>query len=119
MAVTLNKSAPNGRRQRVAKITGSRNGAARVSPRQSKKLTAAERRSDRGQFATHLAALMREREVTTEDLAKAARIDAPTIRRWLRAEVLPNDLTTLKKLRRALDTTEHPMPDYRLILPPE
>jgi hypothetical protein len=89
-----------------------------VAPNNPKKLTAKERRTDKGRFAVHLAALLKERSWDAQDLADHIGLGVHAVRRWLRAEVMPSDLDMLQTIGRALDTTDHPMPDYRMVLPP-
>lgn len=97
-------------------LAGSTSGAT-VAPRQQKQLTKREQRTPKGRFATHIAALMAERGLDHKALAERMDIGEATVRKWLRAESVPETLD-LERLGKALDTTEHPLPDYRLVLPP-
>lgn len=88
-----------------------------MAPRQQKQLTKREQRTPKGRFATHIAALMEERGFDHNDLAKRMDVGEATVRKWLRAESVPETLD-LEALGKALDTPEHPLPDYRMVLPP-
>jgi transcriptional regulator with XRE-family HTH domain len=74
-------------------------------------------RKPKGRFAAHLKALLDQRGLTTQAFADAAGVGEPTVRKWLRAESVPETLD-LQRIGDALDTTKHPFPDYRMILPP-
>lgn len=93
------------------------NGAAAVAPRQQKQLSKREQRTPKGRFATHIAALMAERGWDHVALAQRMDVGEATVRKWLRAESVPETLD-LERLGKALDTTEYPLPDYRMVLPP-
>ena len=90
-----------------------------MSPRPRKELSKAEKRTPWGRFALHLRALMDERGWDHQELASrmnGAATEA-AVRKWLRAEGMP-DYERLVALGEALDTREHPFPDYRMALPP-
>ena len=88
-----------------------------MAPRGQKKLTAAEKRTDEGRFATNLRALLAERGMDHREFAKHVNRTEAAVRSWLRGDVIPADYGTLKAIGRALDTPAHPFPDYRMILP--
>lgn len=88
-----------------------------VAPRDSKRPTGPARRTAKGRFALHLDALLIERGMDSAKLADASGIAEPTIRKWLRGESIP-PVTSLPAIAKALNTSEHPLADYRQVLPP-
>lgn len=82
-----------------------------------KTLTRKERKTPKGRFAVRIYDLLFERNWTPADLASRFGCGEPTVRKWLRAESVPETLD-LEALGKAFDTPEHPVDDYRLILPP-
>ena len=83
-----------------------------VAARERKKLTKAEQRTPKGRFAMHLAALMQQRAIDNKTLADRLGIGEATVRKWLRAESVPETLD-LEALGKALGLL-----DYRSVLPP-
>lgn len=83
-----------------------------MSPKPRKELTAKEKRTPRGKFATHLRELLEARGITSAELAKKLDIKEPTVRYWLRGETFP-DIETLAALGKILG-----LEDYRQVLPP-
>lgn len=90
-----------------------------MSPRPLKTLSKAEQRTIYGRFAVQLRALMEERGWDHKQLAERlkGKAEEAAVRKWLRAEGMP-DIERLMALGKALDTPDHPFPDYRLALPP-
>ena len=88
-----------------------------VAARPRKQLTRKDLRSPKGRFAAHIEALLQERGMSTAALATAIGVGEPTVRKWLRAESVPETLD-LQRIGKALDTKAHPFPDYRMVLPP-
>lgn len=86
-------------------------------PKARKQLSREERRTPKGRFAAHLQALLDERGLTTAGFAGAIGVGEPTVRKWLRADSVPETLD-LERIGKALNTAKHPFPDYRHILPP-
>jgi hypothetical protein len=84
--------------------------------RPPKKLSKSEAKKPKGQFAARIAALISERRWTTAQAAARFGVGEPTVRKWLRAESVPETLD-LRRIGNALDTAENPFPDYRMILP--
>lgn len=91
----------------VARIKG-------VMPKKAKKLTANDKRSDAGKFATHLASLLTAKGITKEELTKRTGIEDATIRKWLRGDGMPGSFATLQVLAKVFD-----LDDYRHMLPPK
>lgn len=86
-------------------------------PRPRKQLTKRDLRKPKGRFAAHLQALLDARGLSTAAFAKSVGVGEPTVRKWLRAESVPETLD-LERIGQALDLPGHPFPDYRMILPP-
>lgn len=89
-----------------------------VAPNPRKKLTKAERKTPLGRFAAHLEGLLAERGWDSHKFSEVSGIAEPTIRKWLRGDGFPA-VASLPELAEHLNTTEHPMPDYRMVLPPK
>lgn len=98
-------------------LVGSNSRSRPVSPQSRKKLTNQERATEAGKFAAHLQRLLSERGWTTHDLAERISVSEPAVRRWMRAEALPGSLSLFKEVGKALNTSEHPFPEWRLVLP--
>lgn len=88
-----------------------------VAPKPRKKLTPAEKRTSEGRFAVVLEKLLAERGVTTQQLADRIEVKEPTVRAWLRAQSIPGDVRLFKAIAKALNSPEHPIGDWRLIIP--
>jgi ribosome-binding protein aMBF1 (putative translation factor) len=97
-----------------AKVAGS-NGASMPRPR--KQINKREAKTPGGRFALHLQALLEKRGWDHHKLAELAGVKEFTVRSWLRGEALPES-RILEAIGKALNTKEHPFPDYRLVLPP-
>ena len=89
-----------------------------MAPKKAKKLSRKDLASPEGRFATHFMALLDERGWTKEQFSERSGIPDPTIRKWLRAESMPLAVETLEAIAKALDTRQHPLTDYRFVLPP-
>lgn len=85
--------------------------------RPRKYLSHDEQKTFRGRFAMHLQAMLDARGWLPQDLARRLKLRPPAIRKWLRADGGP-ELTLLERLAAALCTREHPVADYRDVLPP-
>lgn len=85
--------------------------------RPRKHLSRDTQRTFRGRFAAHLQAMLDERGWMPHDLARRLKLRPPAIRKWLRADGGP-ELTLLERLAAALCTRQHPVKDYRDVLPP-
>lgn len=84
----------------------------RAMPKPRKELTAKEKRTPRGKFATHLRDLMDAAGLTSGEVAAKLDIREATVRYWLRGETFP-DIETLVTLGKILHVE-----DYRHVLPP-
>lgn len=87
-----------------------------MAPVDRKRLSAAEKRTPAGKFAVHLQSLLDERGWSVSDLSERSGLENATLRRWLRAEGFPK-VELMPIVGKALDTPQHPFPDWRLILP--
>lgn len=88
--------------------------ATKIKPTMGKKaksLSAADRRTFKGRFAIRLAELMDARGLSATSLAALIDVDEPAIRKWLRADGLP-ELKQIEPLGKALG-----LKDYREVLP--
>lgn len=88
-----------------------------MAARPRKTLGKREQKTFKGRFAVHLQALLDDRGWTHHDLANRAGLKEPTLRKWLRGESV-TDTLDLEALASALNTPEHPIADYRMVLPP-
>jgi transcriptional regulator with XRE-family HTH domain len=88
-----------------------------VAASQKKKLSRSELRTPIGKFANRLSWLLSERGWDSHKLSEASGLAEPTIRRWLRAEVLPSRLEMYQAIGHALDIPGHPFPDWRMVFP--
>lgn len=89
-----------------------------MSPKKPKTLNRQEKAKPKGRYATHFLALLAERGWTKEQFSDKSGIPDATIRKWLRAESMPSDVETLESIAAAFNTPQHPLTDYRLVLPP-
>ena len=71
--------------------------------RPRKELSRKELRTYAGRFAAHLAALLEERGWSTLHAATNFGVGEPAVRKWLRAESVP-DAETLERIGKALNT---------------
>lgn len=92
-------------------------GKGRMAARPRKKLTKRELAKPKGRFAAHIQALLDERGWDTNEAAWRFGVGEPTVRKWLRAESVPETLD-LQRIGKALDIPGYPFPDYRQVLPP-
>ena len=96
--------------------TATKMAGSKAVPKPRKELSRAERNSLEGKFALILTALLAERGWSSATLAEKIGFGEPAVRRWLRAEVMPT-VEVLRLTGRALNTADHPFPDWRMLLP--
>lgn len=88
-----------------------------MTPKPRKQLSKREARTFAGRFALRFKSLLDERGWSTAEAASRFGLGEPAVRYWLRAQSLPAT-GDLERIGKALDTPEHPFPDYRELLPP-